>query len=58
VVIAEEPVVSESNLLLILICIALFALFSGPIGRGSLTLPMALFAIKIGSMPCHNNYPL
>ena len=32
---------SESNLLLILIGIAVFSLFSGPIGRGSLTPPMA-----------------
>jgi len=32
---------SESNLLLVLIGIALFALFSGPISRGSLTPPMA-----------------
>ena len=31
---------SESNLLLVLIGIALFALFSGPISRGSLTPPM------------------
>jgi NhaP-type Na+/H+ or K+/H+ antiporter len=31
---------SESNLLFVLIGIALFALFSGPIGRGSLTPPM------------------
>jgi NhaP-type Na+/H+ or K+/H+ antiporter len=32
--------VSEANLLLVLVGIALFALFSGPISRGSLTPPM------------------
>jgi len=32
--------VSEANLLLVLVAIALFSLFSGPISRGSLTPPM------------------
>ena len=38
---------SESNLLLILIGIALFSLFSGPIGRGSLTPPMAFVSLGL-----------
>ena len=38
---------SETNLLLILVSISLFALFSGPIGRGSLTPPMAFAALGL-----------
>jgi NhaP-type Na+/H+ or K+/H+ antiporter len=38
---------SEGNLLLVLIGIALFALFSGPISRGSLTPPMAFTALGL-----------
>ena len=38
---------SESNLLLVLIGIALFALFSGPISRGSLTPPMVFVFLGV-----------
>ena len=38
---------SEVNLLLILVGIALFALFSGPIGRGSLTPPMVFVSLGL-----------
>jgi len=42
---------NEASLLLILIGIALFALFSGPISRGSLTPPMVFTALGIGLSP-------
>lgn len=42
---------SESHLLLILISIALFALFSGPISRGSLTPPMVFVFLGLISSP-------
>lgn len=42
---------SESNLLLILIGIALFALFSGPISRGSLTPPMVFVFLGLVLSP-------
>ncbi|MFC1748008.1 cation:proton antiporter [Pseudomonadota bacterium] len=42
---------NEASLLLILIGIALFALFSGPISRGSLTPPMAFTALGIVLSP-------
>jgi sodium/hydrogen antiporter len=43
--------VSEGNLLLILIGIALFALFSRPISRGSLTPPMAFASLGLVLSP-------
>ena len=42
---------SEANLLLVLSGIALFALFSGPISRGSLTPPMAFTALGLVLSP-------
>ena len=42
---------SESHLLLVLISIALFALFSGPISRGSLTPPMVFVLLGLISSP-------
>lgn len=42
---------SEANLLLILLGIALFALFSGPIGRSSLTPPMVFTALGLVMSP-------
>ncbi|MCU7930239.1 MAG: sodium:proton antiporter [Candidatus Thiodiazotropha sp. (ex Codakia rugifera)] len=42
---------SETNLLLILLGIALFALFSGPIGRSSLTPPMAFTILGLVMSP-------
>ncbi|MCU7841544.1 MAG: sodium:proton antiporter [Candidatus Thiodiazotropha sp. (ex Troendleina suluensis)] len=42
---------SEANLLLILLGIALFSLFSGPIGRSSLTPPMAFTALGLVMSP-------
>lgn len=42
---------SESHLLLLLISIALFALFSGPISRGSLTPPMVFVLLGLVSSP-------
>jgi len=41
--------VSESHLLLLLISIALFVLFSGPISRGSLTPPMVFILLGLVS---------
>ena len=38
---------SESNLLLVLLGIALFALFSGPISRGNLTPPMVFVSLGL-----------
>jgi len=43
--------VSEMSLLLVLICIALFALFSGPISRGSLTPPMVFVLLGLVLSP-------
>jgi NhaP-type Na+/H+ or K+/H+ antiporter len=43
--------VSEVNLLLVLIGIALFALFSGPISKGSLTPPMVFVLLGLGLSP-------
>lgn len=42
---------SEMSLLLVLICIALFALFSGPISRGSLTPPMVFVLLGLVLSP-------
>ena len=42
---------SEMSLLLVLICIALFALFSGPISRGSLTPPMVFVLLGLALSP-------
>ena len=42
---------NEASLLLILIGIALFALFSGPISRGSLTPPMTFAALGVALSP-------
>ena len=42
---------SEVNLLLVLIGIALFALFSGPISKGSLTPPMVFVLLGLGLSP-------
>ena len=42
---------SEMSLLLVLIGIALFALFSGPISRGSLTPPMVFVLLGLGLSP-------
>ena len=42
---------NEANLLLVLFCIALFSLFSGPISRGSLTPPLVFTALGLSLSP-------